>query len=196
MIKKSEWDKRAHKYRKRGLSGLGRRIALTEWTAAAGLWNKWIAHVDGWTVDFGAGNGGFWDLVEKPADLLLVDISSGLFENADEQRIVADALNPPFRTASINCIVALGLLEYFKDPVKAFSQWRNIMVDGGKMILSNSPPLFQNKLRKMARLGVFPRTDEEIIKALRISGWIIYPESQVHAGWQSLFVAQASISPD
>lgn len=179
------------KYRKRGRSGFGKRIALLEWSAAAMLWKEWITPVSGWTVDFGAGNGGFWELAERPAKLLLVDISSNYRRAAGENRIVADALYPPLHSDSVNCIVALGLIEYLKEPVEVFSIWRDVITDNGKLLISDSPPLVQNRLRRIVRLGVHPRKDDVIADALEIAGWMIHPSSPMRAGWQSLFVAHA-----
>ncbi|MCF7809697.1 class I SAM-dependent methyltransferase [bacterium] len=188
---KSIWDRRAKRYRIRGLSGPGKVIALSEWKAAARLWNEYMSSVSGWTIDIGAGNGGFWDLVKRPENLVCLDISTGFVKNPDINRVVANAINPPFSDCVIECIVALGLTEYLTDIEEVFSKWRNLVSDGGKILFTGSPPLLMNRLRKLFSPDVNIRNDDEIVKMLQITGWRLLHPKPVHAGWQSLFVAEA-----
>ncbi|NQU05479.1 MAG: methyltransferase domain-containing protein, partial [Calditrichaeota bacterium] len=137
-INKSTWDRRAILNRIRGLSGFGKEIAQSEWKAAAGLWDNCITPVSGWTVDLGAGNGNFWDLVEIPKKLLWLDISSGFSNTSKAIRITADTHEPPFADGSIECIVALGLTEYLIDIAAVFSDWRKLVSDQGKILFTSS----------------------------------------------------------
>jgi hypothetical protein len=191
-INKSTWDRRAIRYRKSGLSGPGKAIALSEWKAAGRLWDKSIAPVSGWTVDLGAGNGGFWDLVERPKKLICLDISTGFDKISDTNRIVADALILPFADCLIECIVALGLTEYLRDIVEVFSIWRKLVSDHGKILFTSSPPLLMNGLRKLVSPDINIRNDGEILEALRATGWKLIHPAPVHAGWQSLFAAKTA----
>ncbi len=140
----------------------------------------------------GAGNGGFWNLVEKPQKLVLLDVASGFDEiTAAGIRLIGNANQPPFRVASVECIVALGLIEYLDNLVKTLSIWREITGDSGRILFSNSPKILPNALRMLFCFGVRPRSDETVKEALRESGWRVCENIPVHAGWQSLFAAKA-----
>jgi len=141
----------------------------------------------------GAGNGCFWNFVEKPLKLALLDIASG-FEgiSAAGIRVIANAVEPPFRVASVECIVALGLIEYLDNLVETLSIWREITGDSGRILFSNSPKILPNALRMLFGFGIHPRDDETILKALRESGWRVCEDIPVRAGWQSLFAARAA----
>ena len=190
------WEKRVKHYTRRGIGGLGASIARKELSLAARLWCEHIGMVDGWAVDIGAGNGYFWTLVEPPNKLLLMDIAVAFQRSDFGWRIAADAVSLPIRTGEINCIVALGLIEYITDIHQLFSDWRHLIKPApnhpvkGKLLLSNSPPILPNKLRKLFGLHAIPRKDSEISAALSATGWksLIVP---VRVGWQSLFVAEA-----
>lgn len=185
------WARRAKRYRKRGTSGFGSSIARAEWQAAADLWNAEIKQTDGWTVDFGAGNGGFWRYVTPPHKLLLVDIIRLVRADSDHRWIIADGNLPPIRHESIECIVALGLLEYIQNIEHTLSNWHEIIKPGGKLLVSNSPPIMQNRLRRIFGFGAIPRPDSQVEETLRISGWRNLPSSPKYGGWQTIFVLEA-----
>jgi len=190
--KQNVWNRRAVRYIRRGKSGIGRSVILAEWSAAAKLWEEYIAPVNGWTIDFGAGNGGFWELINPPCDLVWLDITSNYPPSQKYRgRIVADALNPPIEPETQSCIVALGLLEYIPDIGKLLRIWRSLAVAGGKLLISNSPPIFPNYIRRFIYKDVLPRSDGEIKAALISAKWGILPGSQVRVGWQTLYVAIA-----
>ena len=140
----------------------------------------------------GAGHGGFWDFVEKPQKLALLDIASG-FEviDADGIRVIGNADQPPFRVVSVECIVALGLIEYLDNLVETLTIWREITGDNGRILFSNSPKIIPNTLRKLFGFGALPRSDETVKEALKESGWQVCENVPVRAGWQSLFAARA-----
>jgi len=165
---------------------------LSEWNAAAGLWSKHIAPVSGWTIDLGAGNGSYWDLVERPHKLLWLDITSGFTNTSKAIRITADTQEPPLADGSIECIVALGLTEYLEDIEGVFSTWRKLVSDQGKILFTTSPPLLTNRLRRLISPDVHIREDDEILNALHETGWRLIHPAPVHAGWQSLFAAIAA----
>jgi len=186
------WQYRRNLYARRGLRGWWSRIAQAEWRAAANLWNEQIAPVDGWTADFGAGNTGFWKQVSPPKKLLLIDITeistTGMVAAA---RVVADATNPPIKPHSLHCIVALGLLEYIANPREILSRWRSLTVADAKLLITSSPPLLPNYIRRLVPPFAYPRNDEVVVKMLRSSGWRVSSSSPVRAGWQSIFTATA-----
>lgn len=163
---------------------------MAEWKATAHVWQAHIAPVTGWVVDMGAGNGGFWTLVDPPDRLLLTDIvsypstlgSAGL-------KLVSDVIHPPFKLNSIDCIVALGLIEYFPDLDSLFSILRAISCDKGKLMITNSPPILQNRLRRVADSGVFPRKDDQIKASLEKCGWSVDEIDSIKGGWQSIILA-------
>ena len=195
MVKNSDrrcWQYRRNLYARRGLRGWGNRIAQTEWRAAANLWNEQIAPVDGWTADFGAGNAGFWKQVSPPKKLLLIDITeistTGMVAAA---RVVADVTNPPIKPHSLHCIVVLGLLEYLANPREILSRWRSLVDAGGQLLVTSSPPLLPNYIRRLVSPVAYPRNDEVVVTMLQSSGWQVSPSSPVRAGWQSIFTATA-----
>ena len=187
------WDKRAGRYIQRGKTGLGVRVAREELICASELWNTHCENVTGWTVDFGSGSGCFWDLVTPPQRLLLTEISK-LYTSGFpfRHRIVADANNPPIKDQSVECIVALGLIEYIPELDQFFIEMHRIAGESGFFLLSNSPPIIQNQLRSYIMPDVIPRRDKAVIKSLQNSGWVVPDEYHKRAGWQTLLIAKAN----
>ncbi|MDP8240724.1 MAG: methyltransferase domain-containing protein [Candidatus Hatepunaea meridiana] len=169
-----------------------RSILRSEWKAAAQLWNEHFAPFKGWTVDLGAGKGGFWNLVEPPGKLFLLDITRCFSkDNNDLPKVIADACHPPFKENSVDCVVALGLTEYLEDISQFFTVLREVVSENGKILFSSSPPIVPNIIRKTIGLGVYPRSDIEILQTLERTGWKVYSAMPVQAGWQSLFAARS-----
>ncbi len=186
-------DRRIARFHRRGISGLSKPLVLSEWKAAADVWNRHISPVSGWTVDMGAGNGGFWNYVEKPQKIALLDIAPRFkMFSAAGFRVIGNAVEPSFRVASVECIVALGLIEYLDNLVETLTIWREITGDNGRILFSNSPKIIPNALRRLFCFVVRPRSDEIVKEALRESGWRVCENIPVCAGWQSLFAARAA----
>ncbi len=183
----------SNKYRrfiKRGKKGLGKGLAQREWQTAARLWREYIEPVDGLIIDFGAGNGEFWNLLKIDKDLVFID-NLNIFENRLANRIVANANQPPIKSKKASAIVALGLIEYIDDIDELFKAWRLIAAPAAKLLLSNSPPIFVNLLRKYSDLKAIPRSDEAIWENLEKNGWQVLRESLRRSGWQSLITARS-----
>jgi len=181
---------------KHGRSGLGKSIARKEWKTAASLWDEYIAPTKGWVVDMGAGNGGFWEFVTPPDMLLLLDISASYGKiDSSGRRVTGDAVHPPLKDGSLDCIVSLGLIEYFKELEPVLLKWRSLVRPGGKILFSNSPPIVPNLARSLVGRDVHPRSDNSIRELLRRTGWDVYPDMPHRGGWQSLFCAHTLPEP-
>jgi len=155
------------------------------------LWHWNLEPTVGWTVDFGAGNGGFWAATGRPKQLVLVDIVDDFTNATPGPWVIADARLPPFAPGSVGCIVALGLSEYIDDLEELLARWRGIVRTGSGLLLSNSPPVIPNLLRWVCGLGARPRRDSAVISALERTGWKRLTPSPLHKGWQTIFAARA-----
>lgn len=186
------WQRREAWFRQRGYRFIGRSIAIKEWNAAAKIWDEFIQPVDGWTVDFGAGNGGFWNHVTNCHRLVLSDIGTGYKLTGREfARVGADAVAPPFKDESLSCVVALGLIEYIDDIDELFRNWRRLVKDNASLLITNSPPVIQNKLRRSFGFCSIVRSDNEVISTMKRTGWKLIPDSVTRAGWQTILAARA-----
>lgn len=183
------WQKRYSRYSRRGIGGPGSALARREWQTAADLWHRHVGHVEGWVIDFGAGNGEFWTLVEPSARLILSDVAlEDSLTSIEASRIVMDATVPCIRKGSISAIVALGLLEYLPNLKETFKRWRWIAADDCSLVVTSSPPTVFNYMRFMIDRTMQIRQDEYILRCLAETGWQIL-DKPIRSGWQSQFVA-------
>ncbi|MFH0765509.1 MAG: class I SAM-dependent methyltransferase [Calditrichota bacterium] len=185
------WRKRSRRFSERGFKGLGRSLAQAEWQAAADLWRTIEKDIDGWVVDLGVGSGGFWSLVQRPPQLIGLDLVVLPLVITPRPLILrADAARLPFQDNVLSGLVALGLVEYLSDLPSVFREWRHVVKRGGHLLLTNSPPILPNIARRIFGFGAHPRPDSTIITDLEQSGWKISKTSP-RRGWQSAFLAQA-----
>ena len=167
-------------------------MARLEWSAAARLWTAHFAGLRGRVLDIGAGNGEFWRNAPPPEELILGDIA-GIYRNGagPGMRLVFDAVQPPIAESGAAALVALGVTEYIPDLPAALRAWRAIVPAGGGLLVSSSPPILPNLLRRLADRSVIVRSDALMTEMLLSGGWQPAAEMPQHAGWQSLFVAWA-----
>ncbi len=192
MSTTNKFTHRENRFNNRALTGLGKWLALWELNAAARLWQVHAPNSDGLVVDFGAGNGIFWDIATPPKNLLLMDISANLLETSQTPclKVVSDALHPPLELGSCSGIMALGLIEYIRDLDGLFCRWRELAGDDCMLLISNSPPILPNLARQWLGFGAKARRDDVVRNSLRNSGWELLSDTPVRVGWQSLFVAK------
>lgn len=184
------WRKRAARFSRRGLRGLGRGLAQAEWQAAADLWKVVAGDIKGWVVDLGAGNGGFWDLVQRPSRLISLDLVIIPQVTIPPPMLVqAKAEQLPFTKETITGLTALGLVEYLHNLPMVFQEWRRVVKPNGYLLLTNSPPVLPNMARRIFGFGAKPRPDSVIITDLERSGWKV-AQSSPRRGWQSAFLAR------
>lgn len=195
--KRQFWQMQSRRYQNRGGNGLSEIIAREELTAASKLWNAKFARLNGWILDLGAGGGGFWNLCTPPQKLIAIDLIPSIAPSTTYSfRISGDASFLPVETHSISAILALGLLEYIPDLEALFLDWRRVCKEDALLLVSNSPPILPNRLRRWMGLGAIPRSDEEIIGTLIKCGWCVLDGSGSRAGWQSFIMAKTELQTE
>ncbi len=167
-------------------------LARRELHSASRLYNEFCTGHDGWTLDIGAGSGGVWLFSLPPNKLIALDFAP-LLAPPDKYtfRLTGDASNLPFSEGTFSTILALGLLEYVNDLELTLGDWRKACKPGALMLLTNSPPILPNRIRKWLRLGAIPRADSQIEEILIRQGWRVIENSRRRSGWQSMLVAEA-----
>lgn len=92
------------------------------------------------------GSGGAWlarEMIAKRTPITSMDISFANVEKALKYNesdyhtgIVGDALNPPFKEKSFDCIVSSEVIEHTEDPKRFIQSLLPLLTDQGKLIIS------------------------------------------------------------
>lgn len=165
-------------------------MARREWRGAAEIWNDLIQPIEGWVIDFGAGSGQFWNYARLPDQLVFVDLV--FYVVPQRQLILNHVLHPAFKSHSIAAITALGLTEYILDLKALLEIWHDLLIPGGKLLFTSSPPIPANLLRRLAFRDVHPRSDRNVSQLLASPNWKPLLDPPVHKGWQSIFAAEST----
>ena len=170
-------------------------IAISEWQAAAKLWNR-NANNGEWTADFGAGWGRFWKYAEIKGNILLIDrikyqnTSVINCKNFYIQRIIADARTPPINQNKLTNILALGLSEYITHIEEFLTSLYELSLPNSFLLISNSPPKIFNKCRQFVFPSIILRNNDVFVDLLEKCHWSVMQNCPINAGWQSIFAAR------
>jgi len=116
------------------------------------------AFLPGRVLDVGVGTG--YTTADVPG-AVGIDISREMVSRAKSYRgdlVLADAMAPPFRTASFSTIVCAGSFYYLPDPVKALLEFHRLLTPGGRIVLLGPEAWF---LRPVVR--IFVAGDYEVL---------------------------------
>jgi ubiquinone/menaquinone biosynthesis C-methylase UbiE len=75
--------------------------------------------------------------------------------------IAGNAMNIPLQTASLDILLAVGLLEYVKDKARALKEIDRVLKPGSFAVLTFSPKNFYTILRLIWGNRIYATTDSE-----------------------------------
>jgi len=165
-------------------------ISRRELRAAASLYLRFFHLPNPVVIDVGAGNGAFWNVAPLPQKLFLVDYNPPA-PAPDRRSLIADAALLPFRSGTVDGVIALGLIEYLPDLESSLREWHRVSKDSGALLASYSHLGIANRVRSILDKSVRLHRDRAIELALLHTHWKILHESRIDAGLQRLFIAQA-----
>jgi len=100
-------------------------------------------------LDLGAGTGIISKKLEKFGKVIALDNSIRMIEKYDGIKIIADALNLPFKDKSFNLVFSLTMLQDIKDKNRVIFEMERV---GKKIIFSVLKKTFSMKLEKYEKL--------------------------------------------
>jgi 2-polyprenyl-3-methyl-5-hydroxy-6-metoxy-1,4-benzoquinol methylase len=96
-------------------------------------------------IDIGCGTGLMTEQLAKNNDVWGIDISLGLLKTAREKglkTLMASADLLPFNSNDFNMVVCIGVIPYYKNPTRIFSEICRVTGPEGKMIVSSTANSF------------------------------------------------------
>ena len=117
-------------------------------------------HLRGRVLDLGCGGGLLAQWVE-PADYLGFDVDPTSLAAARQafrhHRFTADFPD----TERFDTVVALAVIEHLPEPWRHLAQWRSLLAEGGRLVLTTPHPSVDMVHTLGARLGIFSRHASE-----------------------------------
>jgi ubiquinone/menaquinone biosynthesis C-methylase UbiE len=114
-------------------------------------------------LDVACGTGYYMELLQG-GRVYGVDYSPEMLRVAKGKRdahlVLADARHLPFKSASMDMVVCMGLLEYLKDKDAVLLEVRRVMKKDGYGVLSYSRKSLLNSLRSLLGSKVYPSSEE------------------------------------
>jgi len=126
------------------------------------------------TLDAGCGSGEFLNFHSFFA--VGLDISKEMLKKAREKNndnsfVLGSALSLPFKSNSFDFVSSVGLSEYFEDENAFFTEISRVLEQNSHAIISYTPKSLFNVFRKLWGIRFFERSEEEIKKTARGSGF-------------------------
>ena len=156
----------------RDSTNLDARIALhARFTTAPRPWTAWVFdHLDlprdARVLEIGCGTGLLWrrnrERIPASWRLMLTDFSFGMVEAARATGVPAsftqsDAQQIPFRTASLDAVIANHMLYHVPDLPRALSEIQRTLKPGGKFFATTNSVTHMRELGELtSRFGVHP----------------------------------------
>jgi len=162
-MKKNIWNLKSGIYQYRDRSVFG-KILASENRALENLLQK-VPFSGGFVLDLGAGLGNAAAFVKK-GDVISMDYSIKMLKknravSPVKYCIAGNAMNIPLQTASLDILLAVGLLEYVKDKARALKEIDRVLKPGSFAVLTFSPKNFYTILRLIWGNRIYATTDSE-----------------------------------
>ncbi|MFC2150703.1 class I SAM-dependent methyltransferase [Calditrichota bacterium] len=184
----NDWDKQASRFFKRGWFRFARWIEDAELDVARSSISSWMGGTDRVVFDIGCGGGRIWESLHQPSGLISCDISKeALKSNASLLKVLTTASKLPFKTASCDVIICLGVTEYIADFDGFTEEMNRVLRVDGIVYLTSSAPTPVNRLRAISGPKLYLRTEGVVLNALSGSGFQILPGFPKIAGLQTHF---------
>ncbi|TFG99770.1 MAG: class I SAM-dependent methyltransferase [Calditrichales bacterium] len=177
MIKKINWDTLAAVYPILRKNPLSKYFLIKETKALLGLLSEIDDPGADNVIDLGVGRGHSLSLVAGERRFLAgLDISyKMLHKTRHHQRTVAmtqgDILHLPFKNASFDLALCVGVMEYIPDINALLFGISQIIRENKFLLITNSPPGLLSHLRKWNGQPIYPRKKAEVEQAFSASSF-------------------------
>jgi len=102
----------------------------------------------------------------------------------------ADVCHLPLKSDSLDFILCVGLLEYISDAPALFLQLHRILKEGRMLLLTNAPPHFLNRMRRLSGPPLCLRHAEEVERLIISHHFYIKGKSETTLQQQYLLQKQ------